>query len=148
EGWHTYFVAGELNAPAVWVHNACAPTRTELLERLPERVYAGRIVDPRFNARMATPKDFNPRAYTIRAGEFEGRMIGHKHGINPEQTAPIRAMSNEDLVRFRFDDPISSHGIKNGIDLTGGHHRTAEIIRRVKAGEMAPDTEIHLLIHD
>ncbi|MCW8138811.1 MAG: Fic family protein, partial [Planctomycetota bacterium] len=23
EGWHTYFVAGDLNAPAVWVHNRC-----------------------------------------------------------------------------------------------------------------------------
>lgn len=23
-GWHTYFVAGDVNAPAVWVHNRCA----------------------------------------------------------------------------------------------------------------------------
>ena len=52
------------------------------------------------------------------------------------------------VVKFRFEDPISSHGIKDGIRLTGGHHRTAEIARRIKAGELSPDTKVHLLLHD
>lgn len=69
-------------------------------------------------------------------------------GIFPEQAESVRRLSNDELVRFRFEDPISSHGIKGGIQLTGGHHRTAEIIRRVKAGELSPDTELHLLLHD
>lgn len=57
-------------------------------------------------------------------------------------------MTNDDLVRFRVDDPISANGAKGGLRLTGGHHRTEEIIRRVRAGEMDPSTTIKVLLHD
>ena len=150
EEFHTYFVSEAADAPAVWVHNSCAPpTRAELLKKLPTRVYAGRGVDPKFNRVEATPAQFNPRAYTVRAGDIEGSILTRKHApANPDQIERVRKLSNEDLVKFRFEDPISSHGIKDGIRLTGGHHRTAEIARRIKAGELSPDTKVHLLLHD
>jgi hypothetical protein len=148
EGAHTYFVAARHDAPAVCVHNACAPTRAELLEGLPESVYAGRITGKRFNEVAATPADFNPRAYTLSAGEIEGGLASRKHGINPSQAARVGQLSTEELVRFRFDDPISSHGIRGGIRLTGGHHRISEIIRRVSTGELHPNTPVHILLHD
>ncbi|HBP20376.1 MAG TPA: hypothetical protein DEA08_21615 [Planctomycetes bacterium] len=149
EDTHNYYVRSADGGPSVLVHNTCKPpTRAELLEQLPERVYAGRVVDPRFNAVKATPADFNPRAYTVKAGDIGGMITSRKHGISPDQAASVRQLSNEDLVKFRFEDPISSHGIQQGIQLTGGHHRTAEIIRRVQAGELPADTKVHLLLHD
>jgi hypothetical protein len=34
------------------------------------------------------------------------------------------------------------------LSLTGGHHRTAEIISRVNAGTLDPNTPVRILVHD
>ncbi len=57
-------------------------------------------------------------------------------------------MNNEELIRFRLDDPISAVEAGGGLSLTGGHHRTSEIIGRVRSGRLAPDTIIRILVHD
>lgn len=57
-------------------------------------------------------------------------------------------MTEEELIRFRFEDPISAVESDGGLKLTGGHHRTAEIVDRVRSGRMSPDTIIRILLHD
>jgi hypothetical protein len=57
-------------------------------------------------------------------------------------------MSNEELLRFRPDDPISGVIQGDGFSITGGHHRLNEIIRRVEAGTLPKDTKIRILFHD
>ncbi len=46
-------------------------------------------------------------------------------------------LSDEDLLRFRVEDPMSGYGANGGFSITGGHHRMNEIIRRVQAGGLA-----------
>jgi len=70
------------------------------------------------------------------------------HPENPRQALPISQITNEELVRFRLEDPISAIQGEGELSLTGGHHRTAEIIRRVESGQMSPDTIIKVLVHD
>lgn len=57
-------------------------------------------------------------------------------------------MSNEELIRFRPDDPISAARGQGGWSLTGGHHRLAEIIERVASKKLPPDTVVEVLTHD
>ena len=58
-------------------------------------------------------------------------------------------MSDEELLRFRPEDPISGHIVEGGnFEITGGHPRLAEITRRVEAGELAADTVVRILFHD
>lgn len=57
-------------------------------------------------------------------------------------------MSNEELLRFRPEDPISGHIQGDGFNITGGHHRLNEINRRVAAGELSADTKVRILFHD
>lgn len=57
-------------------------------------------------------------------------------------------MSDEELIRFRPDDPISATQIGEGLSLTGGHHRMNEIGQRVLSGQMDPNTIIGVLIHE
>ena len=45
-------------------------------------------------------------------------------------------------------DPISASGQAGQLSLTGGHHRTAEIARRVASGQLPPDTTVRVLLHD
>jgi hypothetical protein len=48
-----------------------------------------------------------------------------------------------------MEDPISASQVPNGgISLTGGHHRAAEIARRVTTGQMPADTPVPFLLHD
>ena len=68
--------------------------------------------------------------------------------ITPEQAERVAQLSNEDLIRFRPEDPISGVESEGGLSLTGGIHRTAEIVNRVKAGQLSPDTTIGILVHD
>lgn len=89
-----------------------------------------------------TLEDFNPKLETVTAEDLVNFIP--KHGINDMQLTQIAELSNEDLIKFRGDDPISA----NGLDVTGGHHRMHEILRRVKAGTISPDTPIKIMFHD
>ncbi len=108
----------------------------------------GRAFGTPRNPCVPTAEEFNPQIGEIRAGEVAGAINGRKHGIFPEQAESIRKMSNEDLLRFRLEDPISGNIQGDGFAITGGHHRLNEIIRRVQAGELATDTPIRILFHD
>jgi hypothetical protein len=74
--------------------------------------------------------------------------VGRLHPTNELQMAGVSKLSNEELLKLRLDDPISASGARNGINLTGGHHRTEEIIRRVKSGDLPADTTLKVLLHD
>ena len=90
---------------------------------------------------------FNPRVYQTSVGNI--KINSTLHPTNTRQGGPISKLSNEELIRFRPEDPISSRGLPNGgLDVTGGHHRLAEILRRIQVGTLSPDTSIQLLLHD
>ena len=53
------------------------------------------------------------------------------------------------LVGFRTKDPISSRGLsEGGLNVTGGHHKVAEIQRRVANGTLPASTAVMVLLHD
>ena len=47
----------------------------------------------------------------------------------------MKQIQDDDLIRFRLDDPISASGSQQELALTGGHHRINEIIERVATGQ-------------
>jgi hypothetical protein len=100
------------------------------------------------NPRAPTVEEFNPKIGELKAGELAGAIKGRKHGIFPEQAENIRRMSDEELLRFRLEDPISGNIQGDGFNISGGHHRLNEIIRRVEAGELPADTKVRILFHD
>lgn len=122
------------------------------LNRLVTRVVRGDAKGRKFgtprNPRMPTVEEFNPRATDVPSGAVETLIKGEKHGLFPKQAEAVRSLSNEELVRFRIEDPISGAEAGGGFSLTGGHHRIAEIIRRAKSGELPPDTPVRILLHD
>jgi hypothetical protein len=98
---------------------------------------------------LPTLQEFNPRVVEFKAGELKDLIGGRtKHGIFPDQARAVGTMSNEELVRFRIEDPISATGDATELSLTGGHHRTAEIATRVEANALPPDTPVRVLLHD
>ena len=97
---------------------------------------------------MPTVEEFNPPIQEVRAGDLEGSVVDTRHGLTPDQSASIGRMSNEELLRFRIEDPISATGEPGNLSLTGRHHRTAEIISRVASGQLPPDTLVKILLHD
>lgn len=124
--------------------------------QLPESVLY-RIVKPGEKGRLyGTPRnpdpppleEFNPQIGELKAGDLSSKIGGRRHGIFPEQAESVKQMSNEDLIRFRAEDPISGHAGDGSFTITGGHHRLNEIIRRVEAGQLAADTPIRILFHD
>jgi hypothetical protein len=122
--------------------------RERLLSRIVRGDGKGRPFGTPRNPRMPTVEEFNPRLQAVRAGDLETTITGTRHGLHPRQTEAMRALSNEDLVRFRLEDPISGTGTGRGFSVTGGHHRLAEIIQRAKSGQMSPETPIRILFHD
>jgi hypothetical protein len=108
----------------------------------------GRAFGTPRNPRAPTVEEFNPRIGELDAGDIGGAIKGRKHGIFPDQAESVSRMSNEELLRFRPDDPISGviHG--DGFSITGGHHRLVEIVRRVEAGTLPMDANIRILFHD
>jgi len=84
----------------------------------------------------------------IEAGQLSGAITGRKHGLVPEQVESIGKLTNDELLSFRIDDPISAFEFAGGLSLTGGHHRTAEIIKRVASGSLEPNTKVRILVHD
>jgi len=84
----------------------------------------------------------------MKAGDVGGAIRGRKHGVFPERAESVGKMSNDELIKFRADDPISGVAVENGFSITGGHHRLNEIVRRAEAGELPADAEIRILFHD
>ncbi|MHC6628558.1 putative T7SS-secreted protein [Streptomyces globosus] len=119
------------------------------------------------NAHLADlPVHTSPDRFYVRAGELvENRIASHPltdaqmHGGEVAGHGGVRNLTNEELVRYggpQGDDPVSGYrdwakddsiqypGSK--IHITGGHHRTAEIVRRISLGEFDPDTLIEFAI--
>jgi hypothetical protein len=119
-----------------------------LLARVVRGDKKGRAFGSPKQPRFPTVQEFNPRIEEIRAGDLEKQATGTKHDPNEDQARPVRQLSNQDLVRFRLNEPISATRAENGLSLTGGHHRTAEIINRVNAGTLDPNTPVRILLHD
>lgn len=136
--------------------NIVEPLRKEEAAQLSEKVRF-RIVKkdakgkpfgtPR-NPRVPTLEEFNPAIGELKAGDLAGAIVGRKHGIFPEQAENIQAMSNEELLQFRPEDPISGNIQGEGFNITGGHHRLSEILRRVQTGELSADAKVRILFHD
>lgn len=155
EYFHNYFVGAGDNA--MLVHNGpeclVRPMEAEAAAQLPETVLfrvargdaKGRAFGTPRNPRAPTVEEFNPRIGEVRAGDLAETIVGRKHGIFPEQAQRVGQLSHEELIRFRVEDPISATQAQNGLSLTGGHHRTNEIIQRVQAGQLEPNT---IILHD
>ena len=128
----------------------------EIAGQLPENVLyrivrgdaRGRSFGTPRNPHAPTIAEFNPRIAEVRAGDLSETIVARRHGIFPEQAQQVAQMSQEDLIRFRNEDPISATQTHGGLSLTGGHHRTNEIIQRVQAGRLDPNTIIRVLVHD
>jgi len=128
----------------------------ELIQRLPEAVLfrivrrdvKGRPFGTPRNPRAPTLEEFNPRLTEVQAGDLARIIVSRRHGILLEQARWISQLSNEDLIAFRREDPISATQVSNGFSLTGGHHRIHEIIQRVLSGRLPSDTMLRILLHD
>jgi hypothetical protein len=145
----------EASSADSWAEQA-APVDAPDLRDLPERVFArvargdskGRSFGTPRNPRLPTFEEFNPRIAEVRAGDLDSLVIRRRHGLFPEQVESIGHLGDEELVRFRPEDPISAVEASSGLSLTGGHHRTAEIINRVRSGRLPANTIIRILVHD
>jgi hypothetical protein len=128
------------------------PDWNELPDRVLVRIVRGDAKGRPFgtprNPRLPTVQEFNPRIVEVRAGDLAGTITGRRHGISPEQAVSIARLSNEELMRYRPEDPVSAVELGSGSSLTGGHHRSAEIINRVQSGRLSPDTMIRILVLD
>jgi RHS repeat-associated protein len=122
--------------------------QARLLARVARGDEKGRPFGTPRNPRLPTVQEFNPRIEEVRAGDLENLVTETKHGIYPEQAGAVSELSNEDLVRFRMEDPISATRKGDGLSLTGGHHRTAEVLARVKSGKLDPNTIVRILVHN
>jgi hypothetical protein len=128
----------------------------ELIQLLPERVLfrivkgdaKGRPFGTPRNPRAPTIEEFNPRLEDVRVGDLQKLIAKRRHGIFPEQAERIAQLDNEALTEFRPEDPISATLDPTGLSLTGGHHRTNEIINRVGTGQLEPSIIVKVLIHD
>ena len=162
EDFHTFYV-GRREMEAVLLHNGIEglcnivkPLGQEEAAQLSEgvryRIVRGDAKERPFgtprNPHAPTVEEFNPRVGQLNAGDIGGAIKGRKHGIFPNQAESVSKMSNEELLRFRPDDPISGVIQGDGFSITGGHHRLNEIIRRVEAGTLPKDTKIRILFHD
>ncbi|MFC7534086.1 ricin-type beta-trefoil lectin domain protein, partial [Actinoplanes sp. GCM10030250] len=139
---HTYYV---LAGPAVLVHN-CGGSTNSHLEDLPVNpdinkfnVRAGELVNNRFETHALNPHQMNG-----------GETVGHggvRNLTNDELIMPGGPQGN-DPIRGARDWAPGDCGCypASRVYITGGHHRTAEIARRVMAGEMSPDTIIEFVI--
>ena len=88
----------------------------EAPQQLPENVLfritrgdaKGRAFGTPRNPRAPTLEEFNPRIVEVRVGDLPKTSVGRKHGILPEQAQRVGQVSNEELIRFRAEDPISA----------------------------------------
>jgi large repetitive protein len=140
---HTYFVSAGVSY--VLVHN-CDGSTNEHLSDLPVHEDINK-----FNVRAG--EMVNNRVETHPINEFQmqgGETAGHG-GVanlsNEELITPGGPQGN-DPIRGTRDWAPGDCGCFPGsrVIITGGHHRTAEIARRVLAGEMDPNTLIEFVI--
>ncbi len=120
----------------------------EVLFRIVRGDAKGRSFGIPRNDRVPSYEEFNPRLAELDAGDVARAIRRRKHGIFVEQAERIGKMLNEDLLRFRLEDPISGVAEGDGFHVTGGHHRLNEITRRVELGTLAWDMKVKVLLHD
>jgi hypothetical protein len=139
--------------PAGW---ATIPLSAQLAERLRETVLYriargdadGRPFGTPRNPRLPTIQEYNPRIGEVAVGGLQELIVARKHGIFPDQAELMASWSDDELLRFRLDDPVSAVELEDGLSLTGGHHRVNEIVHRVQVGKLDPKTPLRILIHD
>ncbi len=122
--------------------------REKLLSRVRRGDKKGRPFGSPRNPRWPTLEEFRPRWEDVRAGDLGHEISSRMHGLFPEQVHDISKLANHDLTKVRLEDPISAVRGPGGLDLTGGHHRTAAIVERVAGGSMSPDELVRILVHD
>lgn len=128
----------------------------EALDQLPEHVLfriergdaSGKAFGTPRNPRVPTLAEFNPRFVDVPAGDLLRTIVKRKHGTYPSQKERVSRMTNQELIEYRREDPISASAIDGGWSLTGGHHRTVEISERVGNGQLSADTIVRILLHD
>jgi hypothetical protein len=140
---HTYYVlAGKT---PVLVHN-CGGSANSHLSDLPVHpdinkfnVRAGELVNNRFGTHALNPHQMN-------GGEIAGH--GGVRNLTNAQLIARGGPQGNDPIRGARDWGPGDCGCypASRVYVTGGHHRTAEIARRVGAGEMSPDTLIEFVI--
>ncbi|MFG2649393.1 DUF6531 domain-containing protein [Streptomyces sp. NPDC048436] len=106
--------------------------------------------------------------FYVRAGELvDNRIASHPltdaqmHGGDVVGHGGVRNLPNEDLTRFggpQGNDPISGYRDwgpgdsprfpGSQVHITGGHHRTAEVVRRIGTGEMDPNLLIEFALRE
>jgi hypothetical protein len=132
------------------------PIDAELAQSLPDAVLCrivrgdskGRAFGTPRNPRTPSVEEFNPRVAEVIAGDFPELVVEQRHGLFPEQARRVAELSNEELIRFRVEDPISAVRVENGFSLTGGHHRINEIANRIQSGRLNSKTIVRILVHD
>lgn len=92
--------------------------------------------------------EFNPRICYVLAGNLASAIVARRHGTFAEQAERVARLTDEELTRFRLDDPISGHGTPEAFAITGGHHRLNEIALRVAAATLPAETPVGVLFHD
>ncbi|MFF1922005.1 DUF6531 domain-containing protein [Streptomyces sp. NPDC058221] len=122
---------------------------------------------PYLNSHLSDlPVHRNPNRFYARAGELVNNRIA-SHPLTDAQMyggdlvghGGVRNLPTRDILRYggpRGDDPISGYRDwalndtrlfpGSRIHITGGHHRTAEIVRRLNRGDIAPETLIEFFI--
>lgn len=124
-----------------WLHDAIL-LRTQATDR------KGRAYGTTRNPSVPPIEQFNPRFWEVRAGDLDRLIAERKHGRDPGQKESLSHAKNEELLEVNEEDPISARWTGKGLALTGGHHRTWEIIERVAAGEIDPHTALRILVHE
>ena len=91
-----------------------------VLCRIIKRDRKGRsFCNPR-NPGPPTIVEFHPRIVAVPAGDLPVRISGRRHGIHPIQAEQIKSFTEDELLRFRLDDPISGHKVNGTFIITGG----------------------------
>jgi hypothetical protein len=108
----------------------------------------GRVYGTNRNPNVPPIEVFNPRFWEVRAGDLERLIVERKHGRFQEQRDALSPVADEVLLRVNREDPISARWVGGGLSLTGGHHRTWEIMDRVAEGKMDPGTPVRILVHE
>jgi hypothetical protein len=124
-----------------WLHEGVL-LRTATTDR------KGRTYGTMRNPGVPPIEQFSPRFFEVRAGDLEGLIAERMHGRSQEQREAIAQLDDAALLRINQDDPVSARWTGDGLSLTGGHHRTWEIIDRVREGRIPADAPVRILVHE
>ena len=96
------------------------------------------------------------RKFYVMAKELNPMTLKTKHPLNPQQVEMVGQLSNEMLVQYNKEDPISGRrDFRKGDDftypgsqiiITTGHHRVFEIYKRYLLGKIDGDSLIEFVI--